>query len=287
MHKVIIYHDCFDGFTAAYYAKNTQMWCAADKCIPYIYEKIKNININDFKNAKILMVDFSFPRDIMIKLKEVACTIQVFEHHKTAQKELDGLSDEKCHICFELEECGASLLYKSYFKEEFERNGFPNLIKYVKDRDLFKNEMPFSEEVNAWLRIQSKDFHHWNYVRNLLDNDLISVKGSGITILQSNNVAVRQIAEYAYPCWICGKKALAVNSSILISEIGHHLLEKAPIAIIYFDNQDKRRVELRSNTVDVSEIAKVYGGGGHKAAAGFIMDRNHPNVWDMYAANHH
>ena len=33
------------------------------------------------------------------------------------------------------------------------------------------------------------------------------------------------------------------------------------------------------NIVDVSEIAKRYGGGGHRGAAGFVLDYN---IFDKY-----
>jgi len=43
-----------------------------------------------------------------------------------------------------------------------------------------------------------------------------------------------------------------------------------PFGVCYFELGGKRVYSLRSvHGVDVSEIAKAYGGGGHPAAAGF------------------
>ena len=68
-------------------------------------------------------------------------------------------------------------------------------------------------------------------------------------------------------------KVLVVNSSHWMSEIGARLAPDCDFAVIwYYDHQDKiNKVSLRAfhDTLDVSEIAKQFGGGGHKKAAGF------------------
>ena len=71
------------------------------------------------------------------------------------------------------------------------------------------------------------------------------------------------IAGYDVPCLNCPRW--------LASETLHILAENEPFAVSYFDSKDERTFELRSseNGIDVSEIAKQFGGGGHKHAAGF------------------
>jgi nanoRNase/pAp phosphatase (c-di-AMP/oligoRNAs hydrolase) len=45
----------------------------------------------------------------------------------------------------------------------------------------------------------------------------------------------------------------------------------------YYDTATHREFSLRSlGDFDVSEIAKEFGGGGHKNAAGFKVPRSHP-----------
>lgn len=62
-------------------------------------------------------------------------------------------------------------------------------------------------------------------------------------------------------------------ASVLQSEVCHELCQGEPFAAAYWDEADgTRRWSLRSSEtdgVDVSEIAKLYGGGGHVHAAGF------------------
>jgi phosphoesterase RecJ-like protein len=54
--------------------------------------------------------------------------------------------------------------------------------------------------------------------------------------------------------------------------------------IWYWDHQDElTKVSLRAfhDAVDVSEVAKKFGGGGHKKAAGFSLPKN-KHVEDIF-----
>ena len=80
---------------------------------------------------------------------------------------------------------------------------------------------------------------------------------------------------------------LVVNSSHWMSEIGARLAPDCDFAISwYYDHEDKMiKVSLRSfhEAVDVSEIAKEFGGGGHRKAAGFQLagDLNVDDIFDI------
>jgi nanoRNase/pAp phosphatase (c-di-AMP/oligoRNAs hydrolase) len=67
-----------------------------------------------------------------------------------------------------------------------------------------------------------------------------------------------------------------VNATVLFSEIAGELAQGHPFAAVYFDRPDgKRQWSLRSapEGLDVAEIAKAHGGGGHTHAAGFEEER--------------
>jgi nanoRNase/pAp phosphatase (c-di-AMP/oligoRNAs hydrolase) len=57
------------------------------------------------------------------------------------------------------------------------------------------------------------------------------------------------------------------------SDAGNIMSEGEFFAASYFDTPDGRKFSLRSKDtgMDVSEIAKRFGGGGHARAAGFMM----------------
>jgi nanoRNase/pAp phosphatase (c-di-AMP/oligoRNAs hydrolase) len=57
------------------------------------------------------------------------------------------------------------------------------------------------------------------------------------------------------------------------SDAGHEMAKGRPFAACYWDTPEGRVFSLRSNDegVDVSEVAKQYGGGGHRNASGFTV----------------
>ena len=72
------------------------------------------------------------------------------------------------------------------------------------------------------------------------------------------------IAGYTVPYFPC---------THLISEIGNAMSNDYPFIVMWFETPTERIHSLRSreNGVDVSEIARAFGGGGHMQASGFNM----------------
>jgi nanoRNase/pAp phosphatase (c-di-AMP/oligoRNAs hydrolase) len=70
----------------------------------------------------------------------------------------------------------------------------------------------------------------------------------------------------------CYRIAL-VNASWNHSEIGNALAKNADIGMVWCEHMHgTMRFSLRSlGEIDVSEIAKIFGGGGHKNASGFTI----------------
>lgn len=68
--------------------------------------------------------------------------------------------------------------------------------------------------------------------------------------------------------WFSARHEPPVNGG---SDAGHELAKGQPFAACYWDTPQGRVFSLRSSAdgVDVAEIAKQYGGGGHRNAAGF------------------
>ena len=75
---------------------------------------------------------------------------------------------------------------------------------------------------------------------------------------------------------IAGYDVPVLNApSAYVSDAGHLMSIGEPFAACYWDHPDGRSFSLRSNKeegVDVAQIAIMYGGGGHKNAAGFTVE---------------
>jgi hypothetical protein len=104
---------------------------------------------------RIIVVDFSFPASILEQWAQNAEVI-IIDHHKTALNDLAGLS-ERVLQKFDLSECGATLTWKHFSPND----PIPAFLKYVKDRDLWNFDLPYSEEIHeavSNLKYQSGSF---------------------------------------------------------------------------------------------------------------------------------
>jgi uncharacterized protein len=264
--KVLYHRSCNDGFTAAYCA-----WTVFGDSAEYIGvsygEEPPAVNEGD----RIYIVDFSFPREVMLSWEKVASELVVLDHHKTAQEALQGLS----FATFDMNKSGAILAWEYWHPDE----PIPTLIRYVQDRDLWKKELILSDEVSVMLRSFKKDFEVWHVLAQLSCADLLSLAWIiGTPILRRRQKDVEAIASNYTWKEIGGYKVPTVHTSkpSLASDIGHYLCKTFPdapfSAVGWSDGNGKTKWGLRSvGDFDVSQIAKQSGGGGHKNAAGFAQ----------------
>lgn len=269
MSKVVcIYHaNCFDGICSAWVVSRVYPQATF---IPYAYGDPVPIDLIE-QDDKVIMVDISFKRNEMENLKNWCNDLLVLDHHKTAQANCEGLDFCK----FDMNESGASLAWRHYFPNE----PLPALVKYVADRDLWRFKEPYSEEINAYIQSYPMTIldYEWLYKELEFGMDRVVVGGQSISRYKSSmtkaickQVAVGHVgydkSEVLVPI---------VNTSLLFSEVGHELCKLYPgypYAAYYYDrlNSGTRQWGLRSiGDFDVSEVAKRFGGGGHKNAAGF------------------
>src|SRR5437899_8243138 len=160
--NVVLYHaNCVDGFTAAWVAyKKLKVLDSKTQYCPVSYGREPPWDSCTGKNVFIL--DFSYPRDILLFLKAHSNYCIVLDHHKTAKEELEDLS----FCVFDMTKSGAVLAWEYFFPEK----KVPALCKYVQDYDLWKFELENSKEINAV--IQTADFKIAEY--EMMKEDLES-----------------------------------------------------------------------------------------------------------------
>jgi c-di-AMP phosphodiesterase-like protein len=94
----------------------------------------------------------------------------------------------------------------------------------------------------------------------------------GEAVLRTDRQVIDRHVRNARPTAVGGYTVPAVNATVLFSEIAGELAEGQPFGACYFDRADGRRqwsLRSRAGGVDVSEVARSLGGGGHPNAAGF------------------
>jgi oligoribonuclease NrnB/cAMP/cGMP phosphodiesterase (DHH superfamily) len=176
-----------------------------------------------------------------------------------------------------MEHSGAVLTWKFFTTAKFFIS-MPAFLLDIEDRDLWKWEREDSKAVTAALALYyMDDWKSWGRFEDPKTH--ANLRAEGEQILRVNeHVVANSVKRFKGTVVLDGHVVPCANHSTLISETLNRVLKEkpdAPFAASYFDiiEEQKRVFSLRSEDrrVDVSKIAKLYGGGGHRNAAGFSV----------------
>lgn len=260
---IVLYHaKCPDGFASA--------WAAWKKLGDSAeYQPCRYGDPTPDVTGKIVyIVDFSFPRHVLLDMAEKAQHVTLLDHHKTAEADLKGLEHPKLEIHFDMNKSGATLTWYHFFGDE------PCwLVQYAEDRDLWRHALPGSLEVNSYLQALPHNFEKFSEV---FEGGQEAAKVAGVGCLTWVRYYVNSTKKLSYPMRFLGHDNIPVVNApfTAISEVVGELSEGHPFAMGWHVREDGKIVySLRSRgDFDVSALAKTCGGGGHKNAAGFTLD---------------
>lgn len=270
----VIYHNnCTDGFGSALCAYKYFENYPSDKRPMYHGGKFGTLPpLDDIKNKCVLICDFSYKWLILQKLCSVVKKLLILDHHKTAVDDLKELPDS--NKIFTMNHSGAYITWRFFFRNQ----PVPLGILYIEDNDLWAKKMPNTNEFTA--TVFSLPFTFEEYGK-LLDenyiNDKIIPMGKGI--LQHNTNIIERSLKYVVPKFmLINDKYYFIaylNTTELKSELGNKSFTIYPninFSVMYSHNDHNNSTiySLRSldTASDVSEIAKFFGGGGHRNASG-------------------
>lgn len=272
---VILYHaDCPDGFGAAWAA-----WKKFGTSAEYIPVEHQTPPPKGLYGKIIYTVDFTYLLPPTQKLIKDNVRLTSIDHHISAK----NVTKKTFRFSYALNHSGSVLSWK-YFHPN---RSVPLLLRHIEDRDLWKFRLPGTKEVTAYLDTFRFDFKIWDALVRKFEKPATRKiwKGNGSLILEYENTMINRLIEKkAEQVRFCGYRTLAVNSPVFVSEIGNRMAKKnPPIAIIWHVRSGKLSVSLRSDgSVDVSRLAARFGGGGHKAAAGFVLPFRTSLPWKAY-----
>jgi len=263
---VVIYHDkCPDGFSAAWVA-----WKKFGDNADYVGVNHGEPPPDGLINKKVYIFDFSFPKEIMAEVVKNNTKVVVIDHHKSAEESVKMAHE----FVYEMDRSGAVLAWQYFYPDL----SVPWLVRYIGDRDIWKLELPDTIAMGLMLDVFDKNFETWDKLAEKLEDEDMRRKyiDQGKLIQKYEYKVIEDIINFDKEAVIFeGYEIYAVNAPhFFASQIGNFLCnEKPPLAIVWHWSEGKIGVSLRSDgSVDVSEIAKKYGGGGHKGAAGFKFD---------------
>jgi len=264
---VCIYHsNCLDGFGAA-----TSVWMAlGDQGVDYV-AGVHQQDPPDMTGKDVIFVDFSYKRDVILKMAEQANSITIIDHHLGAKEDLTNLpSNVTAH--FDMDRSGAMMAWQHFHPEK----DIPPLIRYIQDIDLWKKEIPGSEQVISGLLAEEFEFERWKELITL-DKNLEGLYRDGISIEKMQLKSIREnMAAHAYRIDIAGFNVPILNApGVWASDAGDIMGKNEPFAVTFHDDETTRHFSLRSapDGENVMKIAKLFGGGGHVHASGFKLDK--------------
>ena len=265
MTPLCIYHGCCaDGFTAAWV-----VWTWYGEGHVEFHAATHGGPPPAVEDREVYCVDFSYPRPVIEAMARHATKLTVIDHHITAAQELEGVirNDGVVDGTFDMEKSGCLLTWEWFFKDREP----PQALLAVSDRDLWKFELPWTREIFSALTSYPYEFAIWNTLMEADRLDALRQEGIALGRKQQKDIA-ETIAAGRHLITIAGHTVPACNvPSPWASDAGHILAQGHPFAACFWIDGEKIAFSLRSalDGLDVSEIAKRFGGGGHQHAAGF------------------
>lgn len=292
MKPLVIYHgNCADGFSAA--------WCFwhkyGDACEYFagVYGQLPP----DVTGRCVYLVDFCYHHGAMLRMLDQAAHVVLIDHHKTAIEEMAGVQSEKFSTFVDLERSGATLAWDFLFPGQPR----PLLLGHVEDRDLWRFKLPGTREVQAYVFSHDYTFEQWDRLMTADQVELLKMTAAGAALERKHRKDVAELVRVATrDLPIAGRVVPVCNLPYTMASDGGELLAamcrdrwlvaaeqlgESPAALTaaafgatYYDTAEHRQFSLRSlaDGADVGVIAQRYGGGGHRHAAGFRVDRSHP-----------
>lgn len=265
--KLCIYHNnCLDGFGAAWAVRN-----ALGENVEF-YKGIHHQPPPEVNGLDVILVDFSYKKDVLENMLKTAASITILDHHISAEQDLSELlTSGKIKGLFDMNKSGVMLAWQWFAPDQPP----PKLVEHIQDRDLWLFKLEGTREIIAALSSYPYDFKVWDKLMASNKNGLETLKRDGEAIERKVQKDIKElIASGVRRMIIAGYDVPVLNVSLTyVSDAGHIMSTGEPFAACYWDHPDGRSFSLRSaeDGIDVAEVAKQYGGGGHEKAAGFTV----------------
>ncbi|OGC84737.1 hypothetical protein A3F55_02675 [Candidatus Adlerbacteria bacterium RIFCSPHIGHO2_12_FULL_53_18] len=265
---VVLYHaSCPDGFGGAYSA-----WKKFGENAEYIpvYHGDPPPNVT---GKEVYIVDFSYPKETLLKLEVGAKRLVVLDHHEGAEEAVVAVRE---HV-YDSTRSGTGIAWE-YFHPGIP---LPRLLAYIQDADLWKFERPHAKEVASFVSSLKFEFDLFDPIVQKAETEegFAEIVAKGKAYREYYDYICDKIIEQAEEVEFEGYRIYAVNAPRLFrSEVGNRLARmKGPFAVVWYPNHGKWHFSLRGDgTIDLTKVAQKYGGNGHTNSASFQLPLDKP-----------
>lgn len=314
---LVIYHSpCQDGFAAAVAAYSV-LGDHAEYLGAAHGDGLADRVVQMSLGRRVYVLDFSFPKETMLELMAAADGLVWLDHHKTALEDWVGSwspglrfsatykTPGEAKVVLDDGQSGAMLAWR-----HFGTGRVPVGVRHVDDRDRWKFELEGTREYCARLAMVPYDMQQW--LDNLRAQEKMEWADAG-----GRQVQAQWRTTHVYDAWIetgrllVRRQEMDVESAFgrataallpresvpegshnggmaanaprsLASDLGHRLaVHTGTFGLVwYVDDRGMACCSLRSEgDYDVSAVARHFGGGGHRNAAGFEVRPRELLAW--------
>lgn len=279
--NLCVYHGgCQDGFASAWVVR---------KALKGDVDFVKGVHGNpidvDVVDKNVYFVDFCPPQQELQEILLLANTVTVIDHHRTACVAQTDLVIQvprqgALHVVFSNDKAGSRLTWEHFFPDV--ESTPPRLLNHINDRDLWKFNVPGTREICTALFSYPYEFSVWDEFMEPGLSATAALRAEGASLerkhWQDINTLLPMMRDVQE---IAGHTVPVANLPVtMVSDAANVMAKGWPFAACYYDTPGWRNYSLHSHEsgVDVSEIAKQFGGGGHARAAGFRVSMAHGSI---------
>jgi len=253
------------------------------------YDYGDDFDFEALRDKIVFMADVSFPMDKMLEISKLAKEFTWIDHHKSAIEEYEKIKDTAeftVYLNTAYSAC-AGVWYMLHPDWEL-----PEAIRMLSEYDIWNNKHKDSWEkivlpFQFGLRVRCTSVDTFPY--ELIGTDYV-VRGIGLIeeIIAEGKVILKYQAQVnerlckaaAHELNFQGYEAICLNGGGFNSQVFDSVYDpcRHDIMLMYQYTKDRLKVSLYTtkDEIDCSEIAKRFGGGGHKKASGFVCMDSSP-----------
>jgi hypothetical protein len=285
--KVIYHNSSIDGFSAAFLIWLYKYQTRSDTQIEF-YGTEYGMVPNDLEGRHVICLGFTYRKPSLMMVLQQALSVTVIDNHVFDDfdpKLSPNYASNFRHLCDDTQ-ASCTMVWNLLYAED----KIPDILVHIQDRELWRFKVKNTREVLAALSSYSMEFSVWYELFHtpiesvLRDGQVIRRYQTEIGRAVNRNVSRINFLEYT--------NVPIVNCPwFMVAEVVGALAQTEPFALGYFDSSTKRHFSLRSSAkspVDVCKLARKFGGGGHKNAAGFTLSLiDHSLIFgDMHNITH-
>lgn len=307
----IIYHKgCLDGFSGFFVCYLSGRLTDDVEIYPDV-PSATNVPPN-IGGKELIIIDVAYKKKVLEHIFKYAKSVVFIDHHISIKEDVEDLyarynKKDNISIIYDENRSGATLTWKYLFS----RQKIPLFLKYVEDQDTGKwkypKTKPFIFALRAYyhLSTENKSLNKW--FRLLDRKNVAEIVNMGIFMKDYNdhliNINIPRHTLHKFPSQLIfnlkpsifdklGQYTVAVFCGFncpSVTELAQSALDRidCDFVIMWIYNLEKKEyvLSMRSKKVDVSLIATIFGGGGHKLAAAGSFSATSYKIDDLFYGN--